>query len=455
MVRYTGSMRWSRSPWVLLLPLAAALAAPIGVARTIQAYGVNVPVQDQWRFAHEVVAYVNGRYDLATLWAPFGPHRIVFPKAVMLTLAGWTDWDTRAEMWFDFVVVIACVGLLADLARQTLRHRAPHAWPWLVPLMSTSLFTLGAWHGWTLGWMMNLYLAVFGGIVSAWGLGRFGATAAGGGVCVVGGVIAAYSYLGAMPLLVLAPLALALHPTEGRGRAAGAGTIVAAALAIALYLVDYPTGATAGSLSGDGLSLGSIVAWVLKYLGSRFAVWNGDVATVWGIVAVAIAAFALGGFVRSREDRAALLPWLLLLAYVAAGGVLTAAGRQMGPHAPLLSRFAMFPALFWAAVPCALILGVHAWGWSAWPAPARRAGAVVALIALVVAGQGYVGNWSLGRAKTQQRHRALVTAVGCLEQGARADLRCLQLLSRANPQLVRRMSARVARLRLGPFAGVP
>lgn len=437
--------------WRVPLAVALSLVAPGVVAATIGQYGLNLPIQDQWRFAPEIVASWNGRYDPSTVWVPFGPHRIVFPKIVMLLLAGLTRWDTRAEMWFDFAVVGLAVLLLADLARVTVRRRAPLGWVWVVPLASTSLFTLGAWHGWTLGWMMNLYLAVLGGCVSAWGLGRFGPTPTGALVCVGGGVLAAYSYLGAMPLLVLGPTAMALLAWPGRGVRAPVAAGVLAATFVGLYFVGYPTRATAGSLSGGGPSPLVILDWVVKYLGSRFAVWDATVAFGWGLVALAIGLLGLAGL-RSDRDRAALVPWLLLLAYVAAGGVLTAAGRQTGPNAPLLSRFAMFPALYWAAVPPVLVLGAHACGWERLGTRTRALAGVVAVVALVVAGWGYVGNARMGLAKTHQRWQRLSLGGDCLERVPDADLACLRLLSRASPRLVQRMGGRLADLGLGPFS---
>ena len=442
-----------RSYWVLVVPLLLALIAPLLTAQVIVEYGVNVPVRDQWRFAPEVVAYFQGNCDLATIFQPFGPHRIALPKAIMLTLAGLTDWDTRAEMWFNFATVVLGLALLTDLARVTLRPQTGRLWAWVVPLMSASLFTMGAWQSWTFGWMMNLYLGVLGAIVSAWGIGRFGNTLKGSVVSLGGATLAAYSYLGALPLLVLVPLALTLLPREpGRGLGLVAATVIVALVLIALYFVDYPATTATGQFSLEDLHPGSILVWVLHYLGARLAAGQVIAAMAWGIVAAGLGALAVVGCLRSREHRAALLPWLLLLSYVVTAGALTAVGRQVGPQGPFLSRFAMLPALYWAALPGATVLALVACGWARYPVGLRAAILSIALVAVILAAPGYRETWSAGVARTANRSANLGVARQCLQDLPAASNDCLRILSARNPQLVRRWARRMSRLSLGPFA---
>src|SRR5512143_2351059 len=120
----------------MALPSLLAAVPPALMALVIARHGENVPLRDQWRFAPDVIDYLSGQYGWARLWRPSGDHRIVVPRAVMVTLAGWTRWDVRAEMWFNFVLACASVVLLGDLARRTLRPAAPRAWAWTVPVSS-------------------------------------------------------------------------------------------------------------------------------------------------------------------------------------------------------------------------------------------------------------------------------------------------------------------------------
>jgi len=436
--------------------LVASLVAPGGVAFFIGKYGLNVPVQDQWRFAAEVVDWLSGGHHVASLWAPFGPHRIVVPKAVMLALASLTGWDVRAEMWFDFGLTCAGLVLLADLARVTVRPVAPVRWVWTIPLMSTSLFSMGAWHGWTLGWMMNVYLAVFGGILCAWALGRFGSSSLGIALVLLGATIAVYSYLGALPLLILVPMAVALDPPEDGPRAARVViTAIVAAGVLALYFVGYPSRQVGHGVSESGVGVAAVVSFVVTYLGGRFGAWSVDLAFGWGCVATGLGAAFVATFLRFPAHRRRSLPWLLLVAYVVAVGLLTAAGRHAGPRAPLLSRFAMFPALFWAAVPSAIVVALSALGWNRAPAGIRRAGAVAAVLTLTLAGYGYARNWEMGVDLMARRHAALRAGEACLHDPSAASKACLQLLSRHSPELVRRRSGELAKLRVGPFRDPP
>lgn len=442
----------SGSGLVRVLPFALALVPPALIASAIGTFGLNVPVQDQWRFAPDLLEHLRGSFDPASAWKPFGPHRILFPKLVMFGLADWTGWDTRAEMWFDFGLMLFTLVLLADLARLTLQEHAPSAWPWIVPWMATSLFTMGAWHSWTLGWMMNLFFAVFGGVFAAWSLGRFGAGPLGVVGGLTGAVLAGYSYLGAMPLFVLLPLAVFVYPrSAGQGWTAALVATVAAAAFIGLYLFGYPTAPASGQLGGLDLDAASMGLWLLRYLGSRFVAWDPDTAVFWGVLAATFALAGLFTAARFPHYRKSLVPWLLLSAYVAAVGMTTAAGRHASPYAPILSRYTLLPALFWAAVPCLIVLCSSAWGWNEWTGALRAVTVVTLLTAIVFAARGYTEDWRLGRGKIEQRAALLEIGAGCLENLRPPDLKCLQLLSRASPRLVVRMSRRMKPLGLGPF----
>lgn len=435
----------------LVTPLLLALIPPALVARAIAQYGVNVPVQDQWRFAPQVFAYLDGQLEWAAFWAPFGPHRITLPKAFMLFLADATAWNTRAEMWFDFALTAVAVLLLADVARRTLAEHAPARWPWAVALSSALLFSMGAWHGWTLGWMMNLYLAVFGASLCAWGLACFGPSAAGVTVMILGAAVAAYSYLGALPLLVLAPLAAWIHPdAHGARRPALIGGVIAAAL-IGLYFVGYPTRGVSAEVGRGGIGGPEAVVFVLRYLGSRLCGWRPELAMAWGAAGATIAGVGAVTFVLSPGNRRSLLPWLLLLAYVVVAGALTAAGRHQGPKAPLLSRYAMLPALFWAAAVPSAVICWGALGLRAAPGPVRAGARLCTAGVLAFAAWGYVETWQGGVAASAARHARLTVATACLRE-RRPSTACLQLLSRHSPQLVLRLRRPLRARGLGPFA---
>src|SRR4030095_9773665 len=73
---------------VLAPPLLLAALPPLFVALVSGRHGENVPLRDQWRFAPDVIDYVSAQYGWARLWRPSGDHRVVVPRAVMVTLAG-------------------------------------------------------------------------------------------------------------------------------------------------------------------------------------------------------------------------------------------------------------------------------------------------------------------------------------------------------------------------------
>jgi len=80
------------------IALALAAVPPLLLAGVVRRFALDMPIQDQWGFAHEIIAFVKGEYPPAMIFFPVGQHRVVLPKLVMLPLAALTGWDVRAEI---------------------------------------------------------------------------------------------------------------------------------------------------------------------------------------------------------------------------------------------------------------------------------------------------------------------------------------------------------------------
>ena len=438
--------------WIALL---LSVVPPLALAVAVASHALDVPIEDQWGFASEVIAFVRGDYAPAMIFQPVGQHRVVLPKLVMLPLAAATGWDVRAEIWFDFATVVASLLLIADVARRTLRPWWPVAWAWTVPLASAALFSLASWQSWTWGWMMAAYLNVLPTVCVVWALARFGLHGPAPALMTVAAIAASLSFISGLTLLPLVPAALLALPRDdrdvrrGRTIAIVATVLVAAAL---LYFATYPRGMRAQTAPTLAFRPLDLVLFTVRYVGTPLAAQSLDAAFRWGVAGlVACAASAAIAWRRAPELRAALLPWLLLAAYVVASGVVTGIGRLgAGPQLAIASRYTTISALFWVSLPPCLLLAARAAGLDRASRRARGAALLVAACALLVVANAYLATWERGRGSLLGRSRAIAEGASCLRtQAAPADA-CLRQLNHV-PQLVRRVAAELRPLRLGPF----
>ncbi len=84
-----------------LLPLAAVLA-----------YGVRVPIEDEWDHLEQLVRLEHGQLHLADLFARYNEHRLVFTRVVLYALDLASGFDNRWSMRLSGLLVAACIAML-------------------------------------------------------------------------------------------------------------------------------------------------------------------------------------------------------------------------------------------------------------------------------------------------------------------------------------------------------
>ena len=98
---------WTRL-WLFRLGLAVGLGLPVFLCfNFIYRFGVDVPFWDQWELVPFLDLWASGTLSLGDLFSQHNEHRIFFPRLIMLLLAAATGWNSRAEMWFNFSLLLA------------------------------------------------------------------------------------------------------------------------------------------------------------------------------------------------------------------------------------------------------------------------------------------------------------------------------------------------------------
>jgi hypothetical protein len=341
--------------WGGLLVAALALVA---------AYGRNVPFQDEW----EVVPQVAGEQPVtpAWLWAQHNDHRIPLPKLLLMGLYRLTDYDLRAGMVLNTLLLGALAAALVWAAGRV-RGRASYADAFF-PLM---LLHWGHFENLLFSWQIAFILStVLAGAFLLLVVRQAGALrlrpALLAGACLVALPLCGANGVALVPALALwlgyAGLGAWRSGAPG-GRRAGAAALglAAAGLALAgLYFRGLKTNQWHAPSAGAWASLRTALEVLSQgFLGATArALWPGS-----GAVALALLAVGAATVARAWQRRPVERVRILGLLAVFAGLVSLSLGLGWG-RSGVIAGIGFSPRYLTLAVPaaCALYfaLGLYA-----------------------------------------------------------------------------------------------
>jgi len=136
----------------------------------IRLFGVNVVFWDQWELVTLIEKMYTGHITFMDLFAQHNEHRILFPRIIMLALAEMTHYNTIAEMYFSWVLVIFTLILVYLMFKKDLGN-SPLTWMMFVPI-AWLMFSFRQFENILWGWQIQIYLATLGFIISIYFLER-------------------------------------------------------------------------------------------------------------------------------------------------------------------------------------------------------------------------------------------------------------------------------------------
>jgi len=139
----------------------AALALNLGIALLplafVLAYGVCVPIQDEWDHLGQLVQLRLGQLHFADVFARYNEHRLVVPRLLLYALDSLSGFDNRWAMRTSALLVALCIALLA-LARMPGRTRARDLFG-MVPI-ALAFANLRQLDGLLWGWAVQAYVCL-------------------------------------------------------------------------------------------------------------------------------------------------------------------------------------------------------------------------------------------------------------------------------------------------------
>jgi hypothetical protein len=371
----------------LLAYLGPALPVIAGFG-FVAAYGVNVPVQDQWDGTVSLLLKnASGDLGLQDLFAQHNEHRIFFPRLVMLALGRATHYDTVAEMYVTQVALLGVLVLLL-LAIRSAGVRLPVL---ALTLTAFLVFSLRQYETMLLGFNIGFAFVEAFGVLGLYLLfrsqsGRLALFAFVGALAAA--TIASYSGLQGLfvwPAGVL--LVLLIEPRDQPPKLLFGWTVVGIC-EWALYFVGYVRPPNHPSpYYSLGHPLESLRYFVTLLGGALF---DGEAAAL-GVGALLLvgAATSIVLIVRRRRQYDAAL-WLALLAFSFAMLASIAVGRAgFGTGQALSSRYTSYSLL--AVVAIGLLWATL----TTLNTRTVRVGALIAFVALI--GASAVSSYPKGR----------------------------------------------------------
>ncbi len=288
-----------------------------------------VPMYEAWQ---------DGTLATSAFWQVHdGSHLHVAAYAVLLA----TTWASGGQPWLDclasLVLLVLQAVVLMRIAGAAPGHRIQGPW-WLV-LLLVALYP-GHLANLQWGWQVAVFISTLGAVVAIALLTRENLPVTSNLLAVAAGCIGVLGFSTTLAVFPVALFLLALHPAlTVRRRLLMAVPWLLACAALLAWL------AAGRATPPDGVpGVGTLVLYVLNYLGAGVSRLATAAAPAWAVVALLTAAWTA-----SRRWQHALLPWLALMLFASGCALLTALGRagEYGPDHAFATRYVSLSSLFW------------------------------------------------------------------------------------------------------------
>lgn len=329
----------------------------------IYAYGVNLVYWDDWDLVPLLDKLFSHNLHFSDLWAQHNEHRIVFPRILMLTMAYFTGWDIRYELYMSVVIVGITFLLLCSLLKKTFAGQSP---VWLPIIFSFIVFSPAQWQNWTWGWQIQIFMSVLGTVAAIWAVAVWPGQLKGLIIGTAAALFASLSFANGTSTWVIAGLVVLLQRKWKWGHVIL--WAIVSVVVICLYYYKYTKPAKHPPLSICLERPFDFAMYILAYIGSPLTFGGGHFATITAIltggvlVLMMCAAVAHIGWM-DRKSFVMVVPWAALAVYVflSAGG--TAVGRLgFGISQATRSRYVTIAGLFVISLLVVLSLWVRAYG---------------------------------------------------------------------------------------------
>jgi hypothetical protein len=334
-------------PWISLLLL---IIPAIIVLLFIFLFGRTVIFTDEWIMVPIIDHSFNGTIPWQDLFTQFNVHLAFFPKLAITGIALMTGFNTVAEMYFSWLILVLisvliytlCVRYFGDSVNTRILF-IPIAW---------LLWSLRQWENFLLGFEINFFLCVLGFVISVVLIDRsqdFRLSFLG---ALGGAVITSFSTING---LLIWPIGIILIILQRKGKKMLLSWVLCAISINSLYILNWkdPGNGGAGGLTPIAFftnNPATVIKFFLAFLGSPLS--PGQPVNIIILYSILVGIFVLVAIVVGialtlkyhllKENS----PWIaLLLFYLGTAFMTTIVRSCFGTGQALTSRYVTFSIL--------------------------------------------------------------------------------------------------------------
>jgi hypothetical protein len=150
---------------LVLLSLSIVLP-PLALLFYIDAFGVNVIFWDEWVIVPLIQKGMNGSLGFSDFFDQHMEHRLLFPRIAMLTISKFTQYNTRAEMFFSWTLICMTMLLIFHLYwKKSLKDKLHRVLLTFLPV-SLLFFSFIQYETILWGFSCQTYMMIFGAVAS-------------------------------------------------------------------------------------------------------------------------------------------------------------------------------------------------------------------------------------------------------------------------------------------------
>ncbi|CAN5674633.1 hypothetical protein BH20VER1_BH20VER1_19870 [soil metagenome] len=310
-----------------------AILPALGAAFVQASYWVNIPIWDEWDTpGTALLRAAQGTLTWQDLIAQHNEARLLFPRLLHIALSWGRSWDVRDGM----LLTLVAAGGVSAFALKYLRQLTSLRWPHIIlawGLINFCLFAPSQYENFLYGFAYQMFvpvLCLFGCIMSNLSQMSLGRKVL---VNTLLALVATYTFSHGMLVWVLAIPIVFRRPLTAGDRWKSflyySAYAVTGILAIAYYFQGYvrpPVSPPPATLT----QFPQIVEFLIVWMGALMRIESPNPRVTGTIMAIITAATFLATILhlrRHRQDWPLFYPWLLLLTFSSASGLVTAVGR--------------------------------------------------------------------------------------------------------------------------------
>ncbi|HKZ42714.1 MAG TPA: hypothetical protein VJ044_17255, partial [Candidatus Hodarchaeales archaeon] len=290
----------------------------------VHLFGVNIPFQDEWQFYPILRKFISGGNWAGDLLSQHNEHRPVFPRMLLLAVAGLTSWNVIYEMYADWILIGISTFVIWIFLRKTFIKETvliiPIAWVmYSVSQYETLLF----------GWALQITLMVTSVLLSIYFLYRANILSSRSlfflALAVVFGYVATFSFINGLIVWIVGTASFFGSNWKKRKFALFAWMSFGI-LAFAIYFNGFVKPDYHPSYLIFLEDPVSFANFVLAFLGSGLR--SGEVLSSEIVGAVTLISFIAAVIIVFRNKKTeAALPWIQIGAFAILSAMLVGVGR--------------------------------------------------------------------------------------------------------------------------------